>query len=114
MRKWREVAACTDRAFFWNNRMHPPIKHFAKQIDNFDTHSAEAERQNIGTQHHHRAHLWFGERCSNSAGVTANKVQLKLAQVTARDSNIRQLAETSGNTVNHHIARNDFFDEFAR
>ena len=39
---------------------------------------------------------------------------MKLPQVAARDAHIRKLAEPSGNSVNHRIARNDLFDQFAR
>ena len=114
MRERREVAAGADRAFLWNNRMHAPVQHLAKQLDDLVTDSAETERQDVRTQQHHRPHLLSGKRISNSACVAAYKVQLKLAQFAMRNPGIGELAKSGVDSVNHLIAPNDLFDQFAR
>src|SRR5439155_18962573 len=114
MGKRSEITARANRAFFRNHWIDAPVQHFAKQLDDFATNSTEAERQNIRTQHDHRAHLGLRQRISNSTGVAADKVQLKLTQFALRNSDVGELAESGGDSVNHRIARNDLFDQFAR
>ena len=113
MRKRCEIATCADRAFFRNNGVHTAVQHLAKQLDNIPTDSAEAERQHVGPEQHHRAHLGFRKWLANSAGVTTNKVQLKLPQFVLRDSNIGEFAEPGVYSINYGVTRNDFFDNFA-
>src|SRR5439155_16215892 len=103
-----------DRAFFRNDRMHATIQHCTKHLNDFWSHTSEAERKHVCAQQHHRTHLRFREWPANSAGVAANKVQLELAQRIARDANIRELAKTRAHTVNGDIVRDDFFDKAAR
>ena len=93
--------------------MHTAVEHLAKQLDDLPTDSAEAERQHVRPEQHHCAHLGFGKWLANSAGVTTNKVQLKLPQFVLRHSNIGEFAETGVDSVNHGVARNDLFDNFA-
>src|SRR5882724_5669985 len=57
MRQWREIATCTDRAFFRNNWMHAPIKHLTKQLNNFRANAAESKREDVCAQQHHRANF---------------------------------------------------------
>ena len=52
--------------------MDAPVEHFAKQLDDFATDATHTESQDVRAQHHHRAHLAFGQRISNSARVAAN------------------------------------------
>ena len=73
--------------------------------------SAETEREHIRPEQHHRAHLRFGERLADSAGVAANKIQLELPQVVVRDVNIREFAEAGVDPVNNRVARDDLFDD---
>src|SRR5438093_12993256 len=93
MRKRREIAARADRAFFRNNGVHAAVEQLAKQLDDIPTDSAEAERQHIRPEQHHGAHFGFGKRFANSAGMTTDKVQLKLPPFVLRHSNIRAFAE---------------------
>ena len=93
--------------------MHTAVEHLAKQLDDLPTDSAEAERQHVRPEQHHCAHLGFGKWLANSAGVTTNKVQLKLPQFVLRHSNIGEFTETGVDSVNHGVARNDLFDNFA-
>src|SRR4029453_7037380 len=86
----------------------------AKQLDDIPTDSAEAERQHIRPEQHHCAHLGFGKRFANSAGVTTDKVQLKLPQVVLRHTNIGEFAEAGVDSVNHGIASYNLFDYLAR
>ena len=113
MRKRREIATCPDRAFLRNNGVHTAVEHLAKQRDDIPTDSAEAERQHIRPEQHHGAHFGFGKRFANSAGMTTDKVQLKLPQFVVRHSNIGEFAEAGVHSVNHGVARNDLFDNFA-
>ena len=94
--------------------MHTVVKHLAKQLDDFRTDSAESERQHVPPKQHHCPHLRFGKWLANSAGMTPDKVQLKLPQFVLRHSNIREFTETSVNSVNNGIARQDLFDNFSR
>src|SRR5437899_4651676 len=110
----RQIAACAHLAFLRDHWTDAPVQHFAKQLDDFATDSTEAERQNIRPQHHHCAHLGLGQRISNSTGVAADKVQLKLTQFAMRNADIGELAESGVDSVNDRIARNDLFDRFAR
>src|SRR5438445_11663220 len=80
MSKRREIAASAYRAFFWNDRTHPPLEQFAKQLDSLVTDSTQAQGQNIRPQHHHRPHPPLGQRIPNSAGVAARPAQLKPTQ----------------------------------
>src|SRR5262245_17607714 len=113
MRERREIATRTDRSFFRNNRVHAAVEHLAKQLDDIPTNSAEAERQHVRPEQHHCAHLGFGKWRANSAGVTADKVQLKLTEFVLRHTNVGQLSETGVDAVNHRIPRNDLLDKFA-
>src|SRR6187551_567900 len=113
MRKRREIATRTNRAFLRNNSVHTAIKHFAKQLDDLTSDPAEAERQHVRPEQHHCAHLGFGKRFTNSAGMTTNKVQLKLSQFVLWHPNIRQFTETGVDSVNHSIASNNLFNDFA-
>src|SRR6266496_5332799 len=110
----RQIAACAYRAFFRDHWTDAPVQHCAKQLDDLATDSTEAERQNIRPQHHHCPHLGLRQRISNSTGVAADKVQLKLTQFALRNSDVGELAESGGDSVNHRIACNDLFDQFAR
>src|SRR6266567_3958135 len=114
MRKRREIAAGANRAFFGNDRVHSTIQHVTKHLNDFEPNAAEAEREHVCTQQHHRAHLHFRQWPANSAGVAANKIELELAQRIARDANIREFAKTRAHAVNGVITRDDFFDQFAR
>src|SRR5438552_16526924 len=114
MGKRCKVATRADRAFFRNNRVHTAVEHLAKQLDDIPTDSAEAERQHVRPEQHHCAHLGFGKWLANSAGVTTDKIQLKLPQFVVRHPNIGEFAEPGVDSVNHGVARNDLFDNFAR
>ena len=76
--------------------------------------SAEPEREHVRPEQHHCADFRFRKWPANSAGVTTDEVQLKLAQFIRWHSNIGQLAETSVDPVNHHISRHDLLDQLAR
>ena len=91
-----------------------PIQHLAKHFNDLQTNAAEAKRQDICTQQHHRANLGLGERLANSTGVAANKIELELAQRVARNANIGEFTKASRYAVNDRITRNDFFDNFTR
>ena len=114
MRQRSEIAAGADGAFFGNDRIDPPVEHFTKQLDDLATDSAQAEREDVRAQQHHRAHLRLRKRISNSTGVTADEVQLKLAQFFARNADLSELAESGVDSVNHCVPRNDLFDQFPR
>src|SRR2546430_802459 len=92
MRQRSEIAAGADGAFFGNDRIDPPVEHFTKQLDDLATDSAQAEREDVRAQQHHRAHLRLRKRISNSTGVTADEVRLKLAQFFARNADLSELA----------------------
>src|SRR5207249_3105451 len=109
-----QIAACAYRAFFRNYWTDAPVEHFAKQLDDFETDSTEAEDQDIRPQHRHRSHLGLGQRISNSASVAADEVQLQLAQFAMRDANVGELAEPGVDSINDRITLNDLFDRFAR
>src|SRR5262249_26808895 len=113
MRKWSKIAAGANGAFFRNDRIHPPVEHFTKQIDDLAADSAQAEREDVRAQQHHRSHLRLRERISNSTGVTADEVQLKLAQFFARNADVSELAKSGVDSVNHCVPLNDLFDQFA-
>src|SRR6266571_2568095 len=114
MSERREIAAGPDRAFFWNDRRDMPIEHLAENLDDFEANSAQANGKHICAQQHHCAHLRFRERITNSASVTANKVQLKFGQLAARDANVGQLAEAGADTVHDCVTRYDIFDDLTR
>src|SRR5206468_9847357 len=114
MRKRREIATRADRAFFRNNGVHTAVEHLAKQLDDIPTDSAEAERQHVRSEQHHCAHLGFRKWRANSAGVTTDKIQLKLPQFLLRHSNIGKFSETGVDSVNHGVARYYLFDNLAR
>src|SRR5262249_40885360 len=101
-------------ALFRNNSVHTVVEHLGKQLDDLPTDSAEAQRQHVSPEQHHCAHLRFRKRPANSARVTTDKVQLELPQFVLWHSNIREFTETSVDAVNHGVARNDLFDNFAR
>ena len=114
MRERREIATGADRSFFGNDRMHAAIEHFAKHLDDFEADSAEAERENIGAQQHHGAHFRLGKRLADAAGVTAHKIELKIAQLFVRNAHVGEFAETGVYSVNDRVALDDFVDDFAR
>src|SRR5262249_32804109 len=109
MRKWSKIAAGANGAFFRNDRIDPPVEHFTKQLDDVITDSAQAEREDVRAQQHHRTHLRLRERISNSTGVTANEVQLKLAQFVPRNSDVSELAKSGVDSVHHCVPFNDLF-----
>src|SRR5436305_2898158 len=110
----REVAACAYGTLFRDYRMDTPVEHFTEQLDHFATDSTESRSQHICPQQHHCAHFRLGKRLANSAGVTANQVQLKLAQIIRRYPHIRELPETGIDAINHLIAGNDLLDQLTR
>ena len=114
MGQWREIAAGADRAFFGNNRMYAAIEHLAQHFDDLETNSAEAEREHVGAEQHHRAHLRYRKRIADTTGVAAHQIKLKLAQLALRNANIGQFAETGVHSVNNLFAGDDFLDDFAR
>ena len=113
MRQRREIAARADRALFRNDRMHTAVEHFAKQLDDFQTDPAESEREHVGAKQHHGAHLRLGKRLANAAGMAADEIELELSQFVLRHVNIGEFTETCVNAVNHGVARDDLFDDFA-
>src|ERR1700736_1923950 len=114
MCQWREIATCSDRSLFRNDRMDAAIEHFAKQFDDFETNAAEPQSQHIRAQQHHRAHFRFRKRLADPASVTANEVELKLAQFVVRNADVGELAESRVYSVDDNIARNNIIDHFAR
>src|SRR6266700_5005439 len=110
----REIATGADGTFFWNDRMHAAVQHLAKHLNYLQPNTAEAERQHVCAQQHHRANLGLGQRLTNSAGVAANKIELKLGQRIALNANIRELAESRRDAIDRRITRDDFFDKFTR
>src|SRR5204863_6084365 len=114
MCEWREIATGTDRAFFWNDRMHVAVQHLTKHCNDLWANTAEAEREHVCAQQHHCANFGLRKRFTDSAGVAANKIELELAQCLARNANVREFTKTRRYTVNHGVTRNDFFDNFAR
>src|SRR5215471_17373967 len=93
--------------------MHAAIEHLAEQVDDLATDSAEAEREHVRPQQHHCAHLRFAKWLANSAGMTADKVQLELPEFVLWDSNIGEFTEPGVNSVHHGTALNNLFDDFA-
>src|SRR5438093_12018586 len=114
MRKRREMAAGADGAFFRNDRIDPPVEHFTKQLDDLATHSAQAEREDIRAQQHHRAHLRLRQPISSSTRVATHKVQLKLKQFVAPNPNVSELTKSGVDSVNYCVPLDDLFDQFAR
>src|SRR5215468_4224824 len=114
MRERSEIATRADRSFFGNDRMHAPVEHLTKQLDDFATNSAEAERKHIGPEQHHCAHFGIGEGWADSASVTADKVQLELAEFVRWHPDIGELSEAGVDAVDHCIARHDLLNQFAR
>src|SRR5882762_859813 len=114
MRERSEIPAGANRAFLRNDRTDAPVEHFTKQLDHLATDATQTEGQDVRAQHHHRAHLRLGQRISNSAGVTADEVQLKLAQFAMRNPDIGEFAESGGDSIHRGIAHDDLFDQFAR
>src|SRR6267143_5515648 len=96
----REIATGTDRAFFWNDRMHAAVQHFAKHFNDLWANTAEAERKHICAKQHHCANFGLRKRFTDSTGVTANKIELELAQRLARNANIREFTKTRRYAVN--------------
>src|ERR1700730_16738314 len=110
----REIATGADRAFFWNDRMQQTVKHLAKHFNDLWADTAEAERKHVCAQQHHCANFGLRKRFTDSTGVAANEIELELAQCLARNANVRQFTKTRRYAINDGVARNDFFDHFAR
>src|SRR6267142_6882824 len=94
--------------------MYAAIKHLAKHLNDLKPDAAEAERQHVCAQQHHRANLWLRQRLTNSTGVAANKIELELIQGVARNANVREFTKPRRNAINDGITGYDFFDNFAR
>ena len=94
--------------------MYAAIKHLAKHLNDLKPDAAEAERQHVCAQQHHRANLRLRQRLTYSTGVAANKIELKLGQRIALDANIGELAESRRDAIDRRITRDDFFDKFTR
>ena len=80
MRQRREIAARADRSFLGNDRVDAAIQHRDKQLDDLQPDPAKAEREDVGSEQHHRAHFRLGKRAADAAGVAADEIQLELAQ----------------------------------
>src|SRR5215469_9599938 len=110
----REIATGAYRTLFWNDWVHTAIEHFAKHLNHLKANTAEAECEHVRAQQHHCAHFRLRKWLTDSAGVAANKVELKFTQGVAWNTNVREFAKPRCNAVNNSITRNDFFDDPAR
>src|SRR5215471_1372995 len=110
----REIATGAYRTLFWNDRMHTAIEHLAKHFNDLKANTAEAECEHVRAQQHHCANFRLRKWLTDSAGMAANKIELKFAQGVARNANVRKFAKPRRNAVNDSITRNDFFDDLAR
>src|SRR5438876_6416497 len=108
-----EIATGADRSLFWNDRMEAAVEQFTEHLDDSRTDSAQSQGKHIRAEQHHRAHLRFRKRRADATRVTADKVQLKLAQFATRNAHIRQLPKSSGHAVNDRVACDDVFDDFS-
>jgi len=61
VRERREIARRADRALCWNPGHDIAIEQGCQTIDELLAHSGVPQRQHLGAQHHHRAHLGRGE-----------------------------------------------------
>jgi hypothetical protein len=114
MGQGRQIAARTDRSFLWHHGMHPAIEHFAKHLDDLHPNPAEAEREHICAQQHHRAHFGLGKRIANAAGVTPNEIELQFTDLIVWNPDIRKFAKACAHAVNDGVARDNIFDDFSR
>src|SRR3984893_1097500 len=108
-----EIATGADRSFFWNDRIEAAVEHFTEHLDDSRTDSAQSQGQHIRAEQHHRAHFRFRKWRADATRMTADKVELKLAQFAMRNAHIRQLPESSGHAVNDRVARDDVLDDFS-
>src|SRR6266496_2937273 len=93
MRERREIAAGADRTLFRNDRMHAPIQHLAKHLNDLEPNTAEAERKHVCAQQHHCANFGLRKRLTDSTGVAANEIELKIAQGVARNAEERRVGK---------------------
>src|ERR1700730_15421812 len=107
MRERREIATCSHRSLFRNNRMDAAIEHLAKQFDNFEANAAKAESKHVCPQKHHGTHFRLGKRRTNPASVTANEVELQFAQFVVRNADVGKLAESRVPAVDDNVARDN-------
>ncbi len=76
MRKRREVAGSADGTLRGNYRMDFCVEHRAKSFYRRRLDAAEAFRQSVGPEKHHRARFGFTERFADAATVRADQIHL--------------------------------------
>ena len=109
-----KIATGTDRTFFRNDRTDALVKHLTEHLDDLKTDTAEAKNKDVCTEQHHRPHFRFRKRVADAASVTADKIELKLAQFVGLNANISELPESSVNAVNGSVACDDIFNDISR
>src|SRR5437660_8983468 len=94
--------------------MHATVQHFTKQVDGFAANATETEREHVGAQQHHRAHFGLRKWIADSAGVTANQIQLEDLDLVVGNSYVSQLAKAGVNAINDVVTLDDVVDHFSR
>src|SRR3954451_7866417 len=106
----RQVTARAYRAFLWNHRDNPAVVQLAKKLDHGTSNSAKSERQDVGPQQNHGAHLGLREWLADAAGMAPNQVELELPQFRGRNMNVGQFPKACADAVNDPALGDDIFD----
>src|SRR5712691_1312328 len=109
-----EIATGTDRTFFGNDRTDAVVKHLTEHLDDLKTNAAQAQNKNISAEQHHRPHLRLRKRVADAASMTADEIELELAQFFGLNANIGELPESSVNAVNDGVTSDNIFNYFSR
>src|SRR5262249_27596575 len=99
MREWREVAGGADGTLGRNDWVNSGVEHVAKRLYHCGTHTAEAFCECIRAEQDHAARFAAAERLSDAAGMRANEIHLKLANLLGGDADAGEFAEAGVNPV---------------
>ncbi len=114
MRQRREIPAGPDRALLRNDRADVRIQHPDEEFDDLEPNPAEAQREDVGPEQHHCAHLRLRERAADAAGMAAHEIDLELLQFVRGNVHVGQLSEAGADTVNDGAPRDDLLHHSAR
>ena len=111
MRERRQVAGGADAAVPRDRRMHPPVDHVAKEVDDLGPNTGSACGEGVGTQNEDRAHDVRGKRWPDAGGVAAQEIALERAELVVRNAHGREVAESGVDAINGIVGLRDFCDD---
>ncbi len=110
MRKRRQVARCSHRAFRRDKRIHFCIHQCDQRIDHAQTNTGKTARQTVDFQHHNQANHGVIERLADARRMGKHQRALQILQVFRGDTGLGQQAKPRINAIRRAAFSDNIID----